>query len=238
MSRMMFVNLPVADLGRSVGLLHAASGFEFNEQFTDENATCMVVSDQAFVMLLVEPFFALVHPQGLADARTHTEAILSVSRDQPRRGRRGSTDTALALGATPANDPQDDGFMYGRSFHDLDGHAWEVHLDGPGHRGLSEFSHPQHRRSTPGTSVREAGPSVTAPRGGRRAVESPHDDVRPTRFAGDPGPALRRAGGQHPRAADLPRRRWGDRRAGAAGARQLGAHRRRRARSRTPAASR
>jgi predicted lactoylglutathione lyase len=124
MSRMMFVNLPVADLGRSEAFFRGL-GFEFNEQFTDENATCMVVSDQAFVMLLVERFFTSFTRKVLTDARTHTETILSVSatsRDEVDR----LTDTALALGATPANDPQDHGFMYGRSFHDLDGHAWEV----------------------------------------------------------------------------------------------------------------
>jgi predicted lactoylglutathione lyase len=124
MSRLAFVNLPVSDLERSVAFF-SGLGFEFESRFTDERATCMVVSDQAFVMLLVEPFFSTFTRKEVADATAQIETILGVSatsRDEVDE----LVDRALALGGTPANDPQDEGFMYGRSFYDLDGHAWEV----------------------------------------------------------------------------------------------------------------
>jgi predicted lactoylglutathione lyase len=122
--RLIFVNIPVKDLSASVAFFRAL-GFDFNEKFTDDSAACMVVSDQAYVMLLVEPRFAEFTTKPVADARTSTEAILAVSADS-REAVDAFADAALGTGATPANEPMDHGFMYGRSFHDLDGHLWEV----------------------------------------------------------------------------------------------------------------
>jgi len=122
-SRLMFVNLPVQDLHASVDFF-TRLGFEFNAAFTDERATCMVLSEQAFVMLLVRPFFAVFTPKSVADTST-TEAILGVSAES-REEVDALVDKALALGGTTAAAPTDAGTMYGRSFHDLDGHAWEV----------------------------------------------------------------------------------------------------------------
>jgi uncharacterized protein len=122
MSRMTFVNLPVQDLDKTVAFF-TELGFEFNSQFTDENATCMVVSEQSFVMLLVEPYFSTFTSKDLAGPRV-TEAIIGLSAES-REEVDALVDKALALGATPAREPQDEGFMYGRSFHDLDGHLWE-----------------------------------------------------------------------------------------------------------------
>jgi predicted lactoylglutathione lyase len=85
----------------------------------------MIVSEQAYVMLLVEPRFADFTKKQIADARTTTEAIVSVSAES-REGVDRLADAALDAGATRANDPMDHGFMYGRSFNDLDGHLWEV----------------------------------------------------------------------------------------------------------------
>ena len=123
MSRMIFVNLPVGDLRASVDFF-TRLGFGFNQQFSDERATCMVLNDQACVMLLVRPFFATFTPKDVADAST-TEAILAVSAES-RDEVDALVDKALSLGGTAANEPADQGYMYGRSFHDLDGHAWEV----------------------------------------------------------------------------------------------------------------
>ena len=130
MARQLFVNLPVADLARSVEFF-AALGFEFDARFTDETATCMVVGEGVSVMLLAEPFFATFTKKSVADATTHTEAILAVS-----VGSRKEVDElvhkALAAGGKPSNDPMDHGFMYGWSFQDPDGHLWEVfHMDAP-----------------------------------------------------------------------------------------------------------
>ena len=124
MSRMIFVNLPVQDLDASVDFF-TKLGFTFNQQFTDENATCMVVSDQDCVMLLVRRFFGTFTTKDVADASSTTEVVLAVSAES-REEVDTLVDQALALGGTPTADPQDEGFMYGRSFYDLDGHAWEV----------------------------------------------------------------------------------------------------------------
>jgi len=124
MSRLTFVNLPVLELGRSMHFF-GSLGFEFDASFTDEHATCMVVSEQAFVMLLVEPFFATFTRKPVADAAAGTEAILGVSADS-RADVDALVDKALQLGGAEAGPPHDEGTMYGRSFYDLDGHAWEV----------------------------------------------------------------------------------------------------------------
>ncbi|CAN5465574.1 VOC family protein [soil metagenome] len=130
MPRLIFVNLPVTDLARSADFF-THLGFTFNEQFTDENATCMVISDQAFVMLLVRPFFATFVTKDVADPATTTGAIVTVSADS-RDGVDALVDRALELGGTTSNESIDEGFMYGRSFYDLDGHAWEVMWMDPG----------------------------------------------------------------------------------------------------------
>jgi uncharacterized protein len=123
-SRKLFVNLAVRDLPRAVEFF-TKLGFRFNPQFTDASATCMIVSDEAFFMLLVEPRFRDFTKKQICDTRTHTEGLFSISASS-----RAEVDdivhTALAAGATRALDPQDHGFMYGWSFYDLDGHHWEV----------------------------------------------------------------------------------------------------------------
>jgi predicted lactoylglutathione lyase len=124
LSRLTFVNLPVRDLTKSAAFF-SALGFEFDPSFTDENATCMVVSDKAYVMLLVEPFFATFTTKEVADASTHTGVIMGVSAGS-REDVDALVDRALELGGSVAKEPKDQGFMYGRSFYDLDGHAWEV----------------------------------------------------------------------------------------------------------------
>ncbi|MGH3948278.1 MAG: VOC family protein [Pseudonocardiaceae bacterium] len=124
MARKIFVNLPVADLAKSVDFF-TELGFEFNAQFTDENATCMIVGEDSFVMLLVREFFQGFTKKEIADASTHTESIIALSAD----GRDEVdllVDKALAAGGRPSNEPMEMPGMYGRSFQDIDGHLWEV----------------------------------------------------------------------------------------------------------------
>ena len=123
-SRKIFVNLAVKDLGRSVAFFEKL-GFSFDPRFTDETATCMVVSDEAFVMLLVEDRFKDFTKKGLADPRTATEAIMALSAES-REQVDELAETALAAGGSPANAPIEMDFMYGRSFQDPDGHLWEL----------------------------------------------------------------------------------------------------------------
>ncbi|MGI8882233.1 MAG: VOC family protein [Jatrophihabitans sp.] len=124
MSRMIFVNLPVKDLDASVAFF-TELGFTFNPQFTDERATCMVVSEQACVMLLTEGFFRTFSNKKTADTNTHCESILCVSADS-REDVDNLVNTAIAAGGKPTKDKVVDGPMYGWSFQDIDGHLWEV----------------------------------------------------------------------------------------------------------------
>jgi uncharacterized protein len=123
-TRSIFVNLPVRDLDRTKQFF-AQLGFEFNAQFTNEQAACMIISEHAFVMLLVEPFFKTFTEKGICDATKQTEAINALS-CASRAEVEEVAKKAFAAGATPAQPPQDHGFMYSQSFYDLDGHHWEV----------------------------------------------------------------------------------------------------------------
>jgi predicted lactoylglutathione lyase len=123
-SRKIFVNLPVRDLKKSMDFF-STLGFGFNPKFTDEKAACMIISDEAFVMLLREEFFKTFTRRAICDTSTHTEALLALSCSS-----RAEVDDivkkAVAAGGAHAMNPQDHGFMYGWSFYDLDGHHWEV----------------------------------------------------------------------------------------------------------------
>lgn len=122
--RMLFVNLPVRDLKQSVEFF-TKLGFTFNPQFTDENATCMILSEQAFVMLLVDKRFKDFTKREICDARTHTETLLAISagsRDEVKE----LVEKAIAAGGSHAMPPQEESFMFGWSFYDLNGHHWEV----------------------------------------------------------------------------------------------------------------
>ena len=122
--RMLFVNLPVADLERSKAFF-AGLGFGFNPAFTDETAACMLVGEQAYVMLLTREKFAQFSKLPIADPTTHALALYCFgvsSRDEVD----AVTEAAIAAGAVDHDDTEDHGFMYSRSFFDLDGHGWQV----------------------------------------------------------------------------------------------------------------
>ncbi len=124
MSRMLFANLPVRDVTATRKFFDGL-GFEFNDQFCDEHTACLVVSDQAMVMLLEEPRFRDFISDDICDTSTAREVLLCVSADS-REEVDSLLDRALAAGGTAWMEPQDHGFMYGRAFRDLDGHVWEV----------------------------------------------------------------------------------------------------------------
>ena len=123
MSRLIFVNLPVEDLGRAT-TFYEAIGATRNPQFSDETGACMVLSDTIHVMLLTHPKFAQFTPKKIADAHATSEMLIALSCDD-RAGVDSITEAALASGGREARDPQDYGFMYSRSFEDPDGHIWE-----------------------------------------------------------------------------------------------------------------
>jgi predicted lactoylglutathione lyase len=125
MAKMIFVNLPVADLPRATAFYEAIGGTR-NPQFSDDTASCIVLSDTIFVMLLTHDKFSQFTPKKVADAHAVSEVLIALSEDS-REGVDTITEKALAAGGKEAREPQDYGFMYSRSFEDPDGHIWEPH---------------------------------------------------------------------------------------------------------------
>ena len=131
MTAMIFVNLPVKDLNRSVEFF-TQLGYSFNPQFTDETATSMIVSETIFVMLLTEAKFQTFTPKALVDAKKSTEVLLGFALES-RQAVEEMVRKALAAGGSKYSEPNDYGFMYQHSFEDLDGHNWEFFYMDPSH---------------------------------------------------------------------------------------------------------
>ena len=126
MPKKIFVNLPVTDLNRSIAFYEAIGGTK-NEQFSNEQAAAIVLSDSIYVMLLTHDFYKTFTSKEIADAHSKSAVLLALSCDS-----KGDVDATIDAAATAGGkaDPgpkQDFGFMYGRSFEDPDGHHWEPH---------------------------------------------------------------------------------------------------------------
>ena len=126
MSTQIFVNMHVKDLAKSKVFFNAL-GYNFNPQFTDDNAACLVISDTIFCMLLTTESMNRFVPKGktIADATRTTETMLAFSCDS-KEVVDAQFAKAIASGATECRPADDHGFMYARSFNDLDGHIWEI----------------------------------------------------------------------------------------------------------------
>jgi predicted lactoylglutathione lyase len=124
MATKIFVNLPVKDLDRSKAFF-GKLGYTFNAQFTDETAACMVISEDIYAMLLTEPKFKEFTSKAIADAHQTTEVLVCLSADS-KDAVNTLADAAMGAGATESKPQMDYGFMFGRSFSDLDGHIWEI----------------------------------------------------------------------------------------------------------------
>lgn len=124
MSTQIFVNLPVKNLRQSIEFF-TQLGFQFNPQFTDETATCMIVSENIFVMLLTHEKFKTFTPKAICDATKSTEVLTCLSMES-REQVDERVRKAIAAGGTTYSEPQDHGFMYAHGFQDLDGHIWEL----------------------------------------------------------------------------------------------------------------
>ena len=124
MATKIFVNLPVKKLDRSIDFF-TKLGFKFNPEFTDETATCMIVSEDIFVMLLTHEKFQTFTPKAICDATKSTEVLVCLSTES-RKEVDEMVERAIAAGGTTYNEPQDHGFMYAHGFQDLDGHIWEL----------------------------------------------------------------------------------------------------------------
>ncbi len=119
-----FINLPVKNLQRSTEFF-TKLGFHFNPNFSDEHATCMIIGDDSFVMLLVEKFFKTFTTKHICDTTKSIESIVSLSVETKERVNEIIASAVTAGGTTPIP-KEDDGFMYLRNFEDLDGHQWEI----------------------------------------------------------------------------------------------------------------
>ncbi|MDK3021010.1 VOC family protein [Cupriavidus taiwanensis] len=128
MNQQIFVNLPVRDLQKSIAFF-TQLGFSFNPQFTDDTATCMIVGENIFVMLLTEAKFRSFSPNEICDARKATEVLVCLSMETRARVDE-MVNAAVLAGGNTYKPPMDLGFMYGHGFQDLDGHVWElVYMD-------------------------------------------------------------------------------------------------------------
>jgi len=124
MTTKIFVNLPVKDLNRAVEFF-TKLGFKFNPQFTDKNATCMIISEDIFVMLLVEEFFKTFTKKEICNTSKNIEAIIALSAES-RENVDEMIYKAIEAGGIEPRKPQDHGWMYDRAFEDIDGHLWEI----------------------------------------------------------------------------------------------------------------
>ncbi len=126
MSTQIFVNLPVKDLDKSIEFF-TKLGFSFNPQFTDKNATCMIIDENIFAMLVVKDFFKRFTKKKIIDAHKGTECAVCLTVESKQKVDE-FVDQALTLGATENIVPemQQGDTMYGRSLNDLDGHIWEI----------------------------------------------------------------------------------------------------------------
>ena len=125
MSKLIFINLPVSDLPKSIAFYEALGAVK-NEQFTDHTAACMVFSEAIHVMLLTHDKFRQFTPKAIANARETTEVLICMSADSREAVDDMVTRADGSGGTIDVGPKQDYGFMYGRSFEDLDGHIWEV----------------------------------------------------------------------------------------------------------------
>ncbi len=128
MATKIFVNLPVKDLNKTIEFF-TKHGFTINPQYTDKNATCMIVGDDIFVKLLAEKFFKTFTKKEICDATKDTEVIVALSAESREKVDQ-MINRVIEAGGRESREPQDHGWMYGRSFQDLDGHLWEIiHMD-------------------------------------------------------------------------------------------------------------
>ena len=116
-----FVNIPTNDLERAKAF-YTALGCSLNPLFTDENAACVVWSEDIFFMVLTKEYFSTFTDKEFADPKTHAQVLLSISRDS-RDDVDRIVDAGVANGGTAPGDPQDYGFMYARDLVDPDGNG-------------------------------------------------------------------------------------------------------------------
>ncbi len=134
-SKHLYINLPVNHVKESIAFFEQL-GFEFEQQFTNDQAACLVIDDTITVMLLSLRHFQSISEKQLVDAKKASEVIISM-RVHSREEVDELVEQAMAAGGSPFKEKQDHEFMYGWSFQDLDGHLWEVFYMDEERSGLS-----------------------------------------------------------------------------------------------------
>lgn len=124
MASKIFLNLAVKDLKKSIDFF-TTLGFSFNPQFTDEQATCMIIGENIFAMLVTEQRFKDFTKKEICNAHKNTEVLIAIDAES-REKVDEMVKTAVDAGGSIYMEPQDHGWMYGHSFADLDGHQWEI----------------------------------------------------------------------------------------------------------------
>ncbi len=124
MASKIFINLAVKDLKKSIDFF-TTLGFSFNPQFTDEQATCMIIGENIFAMLVTEQRFKDFTKKEICNANKNTEVLLAMDAESKEKVDE-MVKNAVYAGGTIYMEPQDHGWMYGHSFADLDGHQWEI----------------------------------------------------------------------------------------------------------------
>ena len=131
MAAQIFINLPVKNLNNSIEF-YTKLGYTFNQQFTSENATCMIISETIYAMLLVESYFKTFTDKQIIDAHKSCEALFALSAENKDKVNE-LVEKAISSGGIEPRPAIDHGFMYSRSYNDLDGHTWEVFWMDPNH---------------------------------------------------------------------------------------------------------
>ncbi|MCX8106636.1 MAG: VOC family protein [Ignavibacterium album] len=124
MTRQIFVNLPVKDIARSMQFFRQL-GFDFNMQFTDDKAACLIIGENIYAMLLKEEFFKNFTKKEIADSSKVTEVLIAIDVES-KEAVDLLIQKAVSAGGTIYAEPADHGWMYQHSFADLDGHQWEI----------------------------------------------------------------------------------------------------------------
>ncbi|WP_425229292.1 VOC family protein [Sphingomonas sp.] len=128
MAKMIFINLPVADVAKSTAF-YEALGLTKNEQFSGAHASSLMWTDTITIMVLDKAFYATLTPKQIVDARTFSQILVALGLDS-RAEVDTLTEAAIAAGGREAHEPEDQGFMYSRAFEDLDGHGFgPFHMD-------------------------------------------------------------------------------------------------------------
>jgi uncharacterized protein len=129
MAQEIYVNLPIGNIKESIDFF-SKLGFRFNQQFTDQNAACMIIGENIYAMLLTHTFFnGFIPKKQIADTSTTAEVLVAISA-QSRMEVDEMVSNAIKAGGSEYREVSDHGWMYGRAFQDLDGHIWEVlHMD-------------------------------------------------------------------------------------------------------------